>query len=437
MTAGRNDPCPCGSGRKYKRCHYAADKAVSPGATSDVVSPFHEMDNQFVRELVGWAMNRFPAETVHVLHRLEADPEMTPQLGAPFLVYVSFVAGRTVVDWYLEERGWALTRGEREWLAWQKRSWLSIWEVMEVHKGRGLVLRDVLTGETRSVHEVSGSKSAEPHFMILARVVDTDSVSLICGMHGRPLRPMQASLAVDRVRRLLRRKGTVSPDRLHEPRIAWAMLEAWSNAVSAHQAPPRLVNTNGEDVLLTEDRWTFLPSKREEVLERIATIENIEPEEDGVFVILQEGNRMHAGWDNTIIAHVQVSESGLLASSSSVSRADVIRARIEGACGTLVSAGARSHTDPTSARHEPSESRAPTLDEQVLVLELKKQHYAQWLNDPIPALDGRTPYEAARTKSGRERLTMILDEIEITESHAPDGARFDVDKLRRALGLTE
>lgn len=45
--------------------------------------------------------------------------------------------------------------------------------------------------------------------------------------------------------------------------------------------------------------------------------------------------------------------------------------------------------------------------------------------------------EAARTKSGRERLTMIFDDIEITESHAPDGARFDVDELRRALGLIE
>ena len=23
---GRNDPCWCGSGKKYKRCHYKADK---------------------------------------------------------------------------------------------------------------------------------------------------------------------------------------------------------------------------------------------------------------------------------------------------------------------------------------------------------------------------------------------------------------------------
>jgi uncharacterized protein YecA (UPF0149 family) len=23
QTAGRNDPCPCGSGKKYKKCHGA------------------------------------------------------------------------------------------------------------------------------------------------------------------------------------------------------------------------------------------------------------------------------------------------------------------------------------------------------------------------------------------------------------------------------
>lgn len=435
MKAGRNDPCPCGSGRKYKRCHYAADTAVTAGATSDEVSPFHQLDERLVDEVMSWTMKRFRVETVAALQRLEADPEMTMQLGVPFLAYGLPVGGRCIVDWYLEERGWALTRGEREWLEWQQRSWLSIWEVTDVHPGRGLELCDVLTGETRSVHEVSGSKCVERHFVILARVVDTDSVSLICGMHARPLRPMQASPVIDRMRRLLRRKGTVTPDRLREPRIIWGMLEAWSDEVSARLSPPLLLNTDGEEVLLTEDRWTFDPSKREEVLQRIATIENIDPEEDGVFTILQEGNRVHADWDNTIIAHVEVNESRLLARTNSIARADAVRVRVERVCGSLLSAVMRSHTDPASTQGEPREPRIPTPDEQAVVREMKERHYAQWLNDAIPALGGKTPREAARTKSGRERLTMILDEIELTESQVPEGARFNVVKLRRALGL--
>jgi preprotein translocase subunit SecA len=29
---GRNDPCPCGSGKKYKKCHMPADEGVGSGA---------------------------------------------------------------------------------------------------------------------------------------------------------------------------------------------------------------------------------------------------------------------------------------------------------------------------------------------------------------------------------------------------------------------
>jgi membrane protein involved in colicin uptake len=34
LKTGRNEPCPCGSGRKYKKCHLAADeKAESEAMT--------------------------------------------------------------------------------------------------------------------------------------------------------------------------------------------------------------------------------------------------------------------------------------------------------------------------------------------------------------------------------------------------------------------
>jgi len=31
---GRNDPCPCGSGKKYKKCHGAGATAAAPPAAS-------------------------------------------------------------------------------------------------------------------------------------------------------------------------------------------------------------------------------------------------------------------------------------------------------------------------------------------------------------------------------------------------------------------
>jgi preprotein translocase subunit SecA len=32
LRAGRNDPCPCGSGKKYKKCHMPIDEGSGGGA---------------------------------------------------------------------------------------------------------------------------------------------------------------------------------------------------------------------------------------------------------------------------------------------------------------------------------------------------------------------------------------------------------------------
>ena len=36
MTAGRNDPCPCGSGRKFKKCCAAKGEATTAGLTAAI-----------------------------------------------------------------------------------------------------------------------------------------------------------------------------------------------------------------------------------------------------------------------------------------------------------------------------------------------------------------------------------------------------------------
>jgi len=32
LKTGRNEPCPCGSGKKYKKCHMEADEKAQSGA---------------------------------------------------------------------------------------------------------------------------------------------------------------------------------------------------------------------------------------------------------------------------------------------------------------------------------------------------------------------------------------------------------------------
>jgi hypothetical protein len=70
-----------------------------------------------------------------------------------------------------------------------------------------------------------------------------------------------------------------------------------------------------------------------------------------------------------------------------------------------------------------------------LELDFKEQHYADWSDQPLPALAGRTPREVVQTKDGREEVNLLLKEMENLEERAPAGSRFAFSKLRRELGL--
>lgn len=69
------------------------------------------------------------------------------------------------------------------------------------------------------------------------------------------------------------------------------------------------------------------------------------------------------------------------------------------------------------------------------IRQLKFDHYAAWLDEKVPALGGKTPREAARTKAGRKRVTALLDQFVTEEARLPPAERFDFTALRQALGL--
>ena len=194
---GRNAPCPCGSGRKYKKCHLPLDEADHAATRSR--SPLHDLDGRMVRELTEFAMERFPAAWIRFERDFD-DPDAALQLAAPWSVYGFEVDGRTVVEAYLQRRGGRCSTEERTWLEAQQAAWLSVWEVVAVDRGQSLTLRDLLSGETRQVQEASGSRTLVRRDALLARIVEHDGGALLCGSHPRPLPPVDAAEVVRRAR---------------------------------------------------------------------------------------------------------------------------------------------------------------------------------------------------------------------------------------------
>jgi hypothetical protein len=441
---GRNDPCPCGSGKKYKKCHLPLEeRGRSPEPREDDV---HALDRRLVRVLQGFARAELsPAWFEHARDFFEPDEELVLQFIDPWSVYGFRVDGSTVAEHYAAKHGWRLSDPERRWLDAQRAAWLSIWEVLEVDPGRGITLRDLLSHETRYVNELSASHDLVARDALLGRVIDHQGISVLCGVHLRPLPPRGSAEVVRLARGRLRRKGAVPPERLRAADFGRYLIRRWEERVEALDAleriPSALRNTDGEALLWTVDHFDLSAGPRGEIESRILGMEGVERSGDGAeFSILQDGaptGPLLGG--RTLIGVIRLSGTSLRLESNSVARADALRARLELACGELVRFRAREHTDPLSdaiRSAQPSVPDTPPPPEvQQALRELKARYYAAWVDEKIPALGGRTPREAVRSARGRERVDALLKEIENMECRFEGGQTFDVAILRRELGL--
>ncbi len=440
---GRNDPCPCGSGRKYKKCHLAADRQVaSPPPQPETL---HDLDRALVEEMTDFAFSRF-GRGWRQGSATFADFEAAIQLAAIWYVYHHEVEGKPMVAWFLAEQGQYLPRAKRRWLEAQQETWLSVWEVTEVEAGVGMTLRDLLSDETRDVCEVRASQTLVVRDAILARIVDHDGASHICGLHPRALGPPGAAGVVRRARGRLRRKRAVPVERLSTEAIGRYLIRRWEEAVAecdaASSVPAALANTDGDPFLLTRDHFDVVSGAQSTVESKLAALAGVEPPDDDgtlVYHFMRIGNAMHKSWDNTLIGEARFFDRELLVETNSRERADTLRERIEAACGNHIHHRLRELEDPLSsqaARPDPDhDPEPPTSEMQQLMLEFKQRHYASWTDEPIPALGDQTPREACTTADGCNAVDVLLKDMENLEQGTAPGERFDFSGLRQELGL--
>lgn len=448
---GRNDPCPCGSGKKYKRCHLR-DAAPAPRA-----APAHARDRQLASEMTRYASARLGDAWLRFQDAFD-DAEATAMLSVPWALYHSRVRGRTVAQWFLDERGGRLAPADREWIEAQARAWLGVWEVRDARPGESLDLEDLLTGERRQVREASASRDLHPREAILARVVDHEGLSLLCGVHPHPLPPLDAAEVVRVMRARLRRGRRAPTERLRDEALGSDLIVEWEATVAALverlKVPPQVRNTDGDELVFTTDRYEFERAGRPEIEELLAGMEGVsEPEED-------EGTRDHAFFQRsadrpsglpTVTGWARVGDGVLTVETNSLRRADALRERLETRFGERLRHVGRERKDTKAmldaawAKHEEraASGARDTVDEcdaaspeaQQALREIKEQHYADWADRPLPALGGRTARRAVRTKDGRDQVDALLKGIEHREARLPAAERFDVSALRRALGL--
>lgn len=450
---GRNDRCPCGSGKKYKQCclGQAEPATTETGRRAHVRNATERA--VFARALA-WAERRLGRGWPRIALAAVADAELPGedefQFLLPWLVYHYPLEGVPPAAQFLADPGLQLSAAERETLTCNLTAYVSIWEVRSVEPGVGVELFDLLTHTTRFVHEVRGSRTLQRWGAVLASVVNYSDLSVFSCLHPRMLLPAEAAVAMAGLRRMLRvRTRAISLERLRAPQAQVALIRAWRDAVhegDLRAARPWVMhNTDGDPLVMCTDHFDMAEARPAELLALLAGIEGADhnKKDDGEEIVFaRPGNKLHTSWDSTVLGRAVLQDGRLLVETNSVARADALRRRIEQEAGAMLQHRLRDireledmlHNPPPAPPSQRAEAQPPA-EVREMMREVVVRHYDHWLDEKIPALGGHTPRQAAASAELRPRLFVLLKELEIHESVRPELERYDTRRLWRALGL--
>lgn len=151
---GRNDPCPCGSGKKYKQC---CEKKQDVVFLNEVIT---QEAIQLQQELFEYALTHYgDALSDFIFRNIQHLPVVAEEEQETFMLYVTqwaifcapLLNGRTVVEHYVQTRGSKIKRASTRNLL---RSWtkeVPSFARVIAQETNLIVVEDLFTGEQKRV----------------------------------------------------------------------------------------------------------------------------------------------------------------------------------------------------------------------------------------------------------------------------------------------
>ena len=406
---GRNEPCWCGSDRKYKKCHLGREQLL----LAERVNWLYFKAAQHV-EFSGWRELLIELSYERYRHTHDLAEALDAGMADPLVIDVVLFEGGAFAD-FLQLRGSLLPDDERmlaeQWLLVDR----SVFDVEKVKPGVSITVRDVRSGDVHEVRERTASRYLESGQLICARVVPAGD-----GMQFF---------------------GGIEPIALHERDALIDLLDTEPDpvelvtALSRRFAPATLTNTEGDPLVICE------------ATVRLGDPDSIEGALDQTYDrVGGEGPpRWHEHVDTGAVPHVR---------AVLVRDGDTLRIETNSAERMVRTVATLIRLDPTMRVID--DSRRPIRDTQeaadlaakleadkkaldpdapevaAMLDEFIRKYEARWLDEPIPALDGHTPRQAADDPTRRGDLIRLLDSLPAGEDVA---GRMSAERLRAALHL--
>jgi len=443
---GRNAPCPCGSGKKYKQCclkkeriaQHKAEETSSDGAVAKALDWLNRKHRHAVMRWVNevWFSN-LSSEEYEAIQALE--PEMKQMLETNMFEYM-LADGRLrddgkkqfVMDMVLGVGGVLMNPGQRQYLQQLRDRPLRLYEIRGVHAGESVLLHDLMNENVSDVwvRERSGSRHARQWGVWAARIMNCgDHLELSGAIYDIPRHSLDE--VVISLERMLSDKFIEHKDEM----CALAIINHWLKLLAVPLSMPNMIDAaTGETmVFITEhyrvNDWAALAM-------RLATEDDVEGDQK------QGWNRIqpikHGMIRSLVAINISDKKDRIELFTRSLAAANAQKAWFDRLAGDVVSHLTREISDPMALMqrqkgklYKPRSDMPETLQQKV-VLDYKQKHYTNWVNEPLSALNGKTPSEAVNTPDGRKAVVAMLKGFENREEQ---GVPFDFGFLWDALGL--
>ncbi|MGH3709751.1 MAG: SEC-C metal-binding domain-containing protein [Pseudonocardiaceae bacterium] len=398
---GRNQPCWCGSGRKYKKCHLHHEQLP----LDERAAWLYYKATMFLLDQP-WRLAMIEAARVRAQFS-EVPDAVLRALGSPLVTDTVLFEGGAFAE-FVATRGGLLPEDERllaeQWLLIDR----SVYEIEQVHRGVGFTMRDVRTGDVHQVRERTASQTVPSGALVCARVVPAGDTTQIF--------------------------GGMEPVALHQRDELIALLDAEPDTVelvaflTRRLAPPALSNTEGDPLVLCETTLktgdpAALTAKLDQTYQRDDTHPSQWTEHIGEYLratLCLDGSELTVHTNSE--ARIDRVVGTLQALDPTLTIIDRSRqpARDTREAATLTATGEASALDPANPEV------AAALDQFIRGYEQK------WLDESIPALAGHTPRQAAADPTRRGDLIRLLDSF---PTHQNNPGAMNPDRLRAALDL--
>ena len=475
---GRNDPCSCGSGKKYKKCCLPNEV---PSVASLTWLKMRRTEGELVPTLLKYAVKSYGEDALgeawdefSLWRDVPLDPSACPELDTAFLPWFVFnwipdnadeeevdhLPEMPVAIHYLEHKGSRLDTFQHRFITEICEQQYSFFMVTDTNPGESLTLRDLILGREVTVYERQASSTLSKASIIFTRIITMDDASIMVGCAPTVIPPTYHNDFIDLREEMAQNFTNLDQDVLFEYDLELRTMYYDIQEELSNPALPQLHNTDGDEMQFTKLSYKLTCSPRQafDALLPLSLEENADVflqdgncNEDGELVSiefpwLKQGNVQNKGWENTVLGHITIHGDLLTIDVNSQERADVIKGELESRLGSqasfrhaVIESSAKMLEDiadrPSSEKLENEgheDLQAPDVQE--MLKEMGKKHWRAWLDMSIPALKDQTPREAAKTATGRERLESLLWEFE-ERSDSRQSFSPDVQARRQELGL--